>query len=192
MELDKILKRALDILGAMICLIIFCVPSILIILAIRVNSKGPSIYWSHRVGQYDVLFSMPKFRTMYMNSPEVATDLLEEPEKYITKIGSFLRRSSLDELPQLITILIGRMSFVGPRPALYNQTELIKIRKEKKINTLMPGLTGWAQINGRDNLTDSEKVELDEIYLKNKNFLFDIKIIYLTIIKALKKENIKF
>ena len=192
MDLYKTLKRALDILGAIICLIIFCLPSILIILAIRINSKGPLIYWSDRVGQNDILFSMPKFRTMYINTPEVATDLLEEPQKYITKIGSFLRRSSLDELPQLMTILIGRMSFVGPRPALHNQTELIKIRKEKKINTLMPGLTGWAQINGRDNLTDNEKVALDEIYLKNKNFLFDIKIIYLTIIKALTKENIKF
>jgi O-antigen biosynthesis protein WbqP len=185
-------KRTLDILGAITCTIIFLVPSIFIIVAIKINSNGPAIYWSKRVGQYGNLFPMPKFRSMYEKTPEVATDRLKDPQIHITKVGRFLRKSSLDELPQIWSILIGDMSFVGPRPALYNQLELIRTRKEKNIDTLIPGLTGWAQINGRDNLTDFEKVKLEEVYLKNKNVLFDIKIIYLTVIKALKTENVSF
>ena len=159
-------------------------------IAVKLTSKGPALFWSDRVGKYNKIFHMPKFRTMQVETPNVATHLLENPDHYRTPIGSFLRKSSLDELPQLYSILIGNMSFVGPRPALFNQNDLIQLRTQYGIHELNPGLTGWAQINGRDELPIPAKVEYDRYYLLNNSLLFDLKILWMTLKKVLLKEGV--
>jgi O-antigen biosynthesis protein WbqP len=155
------------------------------------TSKGPVLFWSDRVGKQNHIFSMPKFRTMHMGTPEVATHLLDNPDNYLTSIGSLLRKTSLDELPQLWNILKGDMSLVGPRPALFNQDDLVEQRTLKGIHCLMPGITGWAQVNGRDDLSIANKVNFDAEYLKKKSFIFDLKILYLTFIKIIRREGIQ-
>jgi O-antigen biosynthesis protein WbqP len=175
-------KRLID-LSVALSAIFFLAPLILLIaLVIKMTSPGPILYWSDRVGQYNSIFKMPKFRSMRIDTPVVATHLLGDAANYLTPIGSLLRKSSLDEIPQIWSILIGDMSLVGPRPALFNQCDLIELRSLYGIDKLVPGLTGWAQINGRDELPIAEKVELERVYLENKSFLFDLKIITLTII----------
>ena len=179
-----LLKRACDVVGALIALIIFAIPLVIVALAVRATSQGPALYWSQRVGLDNHLFSMPKFRTMRIHTPVVATHLLGDAAQHLTPIGSFLRKTSLDELPQLWCILKGDMSFVGPRPALFNQDDLIAARTAQNIHSLLPGLTGWAQVNGRDELAIPEKVALDAEYLRRRSFLFDLRILGLTAIKV--------
>lgn len=159
-------------------------------LLVRLTSPGPILYWSDRVGKNNNIFKMPKFRTMRIDTPAVATHLLGDPDRWLTPVGGFLRKSSLDELPQLYSILKGDMSFVGPRPALFNQADLIALRTEKGVNRLTPGLTGWAQINGRDELPIPVKVEYDVYYLENRSFFFDLKIMILTAIKVLRRDGV--
>jgi O-antigen biosynthesis protein WbqP len=159
-------------------------------LLVKITSKGAIIHWSSRIGRHNKIFQMPKFRSMRIDTPAVATHLLENPEQYLTPIGSFLRKSSLDELPQLWSILKGDMSFVGPRPALFNQHDLIELRTKYGVDTLVPGLTGWAQINGRDELPIPEKVKLDAEYLHHKSFMFDLKILWLTFIKVIRRDGV--
>ncbi len=175
------MKRLFDIFLSIICLMIFIVPFVLIIILVFVTSKGKILHWSHRMGRDNNLFKMPKITTMKIGTPDVASHLLENPEQYFTPLGSFLRRSSLDEIPQIWSILRGDMSFVGPRPALHNQHDLITLRNKYGIQKLLPGITGLAQIYGRDDLPISEKVNKDKVYLKNRTFLLDIKIIFITI-----------
>jgi O-antigen biosynthesis protein WbqP len=158
---------------------------------VRLTSKGPVLYWSDRIGVNNTIFKMPKFRTMQIDTPAVATHLLEEPDIYLTPIGSSLRKFSLDELPQLWSIIRGDMSFVGPRPALYNQDDLVELRTRRGIHKLIPGVTGWAQVNGRDELPIPVKVEFDDYYVKHKSFLFDLKILWMTFVKVLKQEGVK-
>ena len=184
------MKRAFDLLLAVVVGLLLVVPVLLVALAVRLTSTGPVLYWSDRIGQYNRIFRMPKFRSMRADTPAVATHLLPNPHVYLTPIGSFLRKSSLDELPQLWSILKGDMSFVGPRPALYNQFDLMALRNQHGIDRLMPGLTGWAQINGRDELPIPQKVALDVEYLQKKSFFFDLKIIGLTGFKVLKRDNV--
>jgi O-antigen biosynthesis protein WbqP len=163
---------------------------ILITFAVRVTSRGAVLYWSDRVGLCNIIFKMPKFRTMQINTPAVATHLLENPDQYLTPIGSFLRKTSLDELPQLWSIIKGDMSFVGPRPALFNQDDLITLRTQYGVHELVPGLTGWAQINGRDELPIPDKVKLDVEYLQRQSFWFDVKILWLTFIKVVRRDGV--
>ena len=163
---------------------------LIIAVLVRITSKGPALYWSDRVGRNNKIFKMPKFRSMLIDTPSVATHLLDNPDSCLTPIGGFLRRSSLDELPQLFSVLKGEMSFVGPRPALYNQNDLIILRSKQGINTLLPGITGLAQINGRDELTISEKVALDLEYLNHKSLWFDIKILLKTFLKVVKRVGV--
>ncbi len=184
------MKRLFDLLLATLVSLILLVPILLVALAVRLTSKGPALYWSDRVGQHNVVFKMPKFRSMRVDTPAVATHLLPNPDAYLTPIGSFLRKSSLDELPQLWSILKGDMSFVGPRPALFNQYDLIDLRHQARVSELVPGLTGWAQINGRDELPIPQKVRLDIEYLQARSFWLDIKIIWMTGIKVLKRDNV--
>lgn len=184
------LKRLFDLLLALIAFVVLSIALLIIALLVRITSKGPILYWSQRVGKNNTLFLMPKFRTMWTDTPAVATHLLNNPEALLTPMGSFLRKSSLDELPQLWSILKGDMSFVGPRPALFNQDDLITQRTEEGIHILTPGLTGWAQINGRDELPIPQKVALDREYLQRRSFWFDLKIIMLTFLKVLKKDGI--
>lgn len=184
------MKRVFDVVMAMIGVLVLAIPILIIALAVRLTSAGPSMYWSDRVGRNNRLFKMPKFRSMRVHTPAVATHLLENPDQWLTPIGSFLRKSSLDELPQLWCILRGDMSFVGPRPALFNQDDLIGLRTAKGIHVLLPGLTGWAQINGRDELPILQKVTLDEEYLHRCSFGLDLKIIALTIATVLKRESV--
>jgi len=165
-------------------------PILFVAMLVRITSPGPILYWSDRVGLQNKIFKMPKFRSMRLGTPAVATHLLVNPQEYLTPIGLLLRKSSLDELPQLWSILVGHMSFVGPRPALFNQYDLIQLRTEKNIHTLLPGLTGWAQVNGRDELSISEKVGLDTEYLQFRSLWFDIKILLLTILKVLHSDAI--
>ena len=184
------MKRVFDIcLGCLAVLILF-VPVLLVAIAVRLTSKGPALYWSDRVGRNNVIFKMPKFRSMRVGTPAVATHLLADASSHLTPIGSFLRKSSLDELPQLWSILAGNMSFVGPRPALFNQQDLIALRTEQGVHTLVPGLTGWAQVNGRDELLIPEKVKLDAAYLKRQSLWFDIRILWLTFVKVLKRDGV--
>ena len=171
-------------------LFVFGIPMLVIALLVKLTSRGPVLYWSDRVGKKNTIFKMPKFRTMKIDTPAVATHLLSNPDHYLTPIGNFLRKSSLDELPQLISILNGDMSFVGPRPALFNQNDLIGLRTKKGVQVLTPGLTGWAQINGRDELPIPVKVEFDEYYLTHRSFLFDLKIILLTALKVVRREGV--
>lgn len=184
------LKRIFDIFFAFVFLLVFSVPVFLIALAIRLTSQGPAIYWSRRIGKNNVIFRMPKFRTMRTDTPAVATHLMTDPDAYLTPIGRFLRKTSLDELPQLWSILIGDMSVVGPRPALFNQDDLVELRTAAGVQKLTPGLTGWAQINGRDELPIPEKVKLDTEYLERKSFLFDLKIVFLTFSRVLHSKGV--
>jgi O-antigen biosynthesis protein WbqP len=184
------MKRTLDLLLVFLAALVLLVPLIIVAMAVRLTSKGPVLYWSDRVGRHNTIFKMPKFRSMRVGTPAVATHLLGNPEVYLTPIGSFLRKSSLDELPQLWSILVGDMSFVGPRPALFNQQDLIEQRTRKNVHTLVPGLTGWAQVNGRDELPIPQKVALDEEYLQRLGFWFDIKILWLTFLKVLKRDGV--
>jgi O-antigen biosynthesis protein WbqP len=179
------MKRLFDLLLALFLTCLFTLPLLLVALAVRLTSKGPALYWSDRVGRDNQIFKMPKFRSMRTDTPAVATHLLDNPQSFLTPIGSFLRRSSLDELPQIWSVLVGDMSFVGPRPALFNQDDLIALRTEKQVHTLVPGLTGWAQVNGRDELPIPIKVNLDVEYMQRQSFFFDIYILYLTFIKVL-------
>ena len=184
------MKRLFDLVVAGVVSIVLLFPMLLIAVMVRVTSEGPVLYWSDRIGQRNVIFRMPKFRTMRLNTPEVATHLMSDPDAFLSPIGEFLRRASLDEFPQLFSILKGDMSLVGPRPALYNQVDLITLRTEKGVDQLVPGLTGWAQVNGRDELTVTEKVMLDIEYLKRHSFWFDLRILWLTYLKIVKSEGI--
>lgn len=185
------MKRFFDLSLSLFALLCLLVPILLVALAVRVTSVGPVIYWSDRVGRDNKIFKMPKFRTMLVDTPAVATHLLANPDQFLTPIGSFLRKSSLDELPQLWSILHGDMSFVGPRPALFNQDDLIALRTQHGVHKLLPGLTGWAQVNGRDELPIPEKVKLDVEYMQQQSFLMDIKIIFLTFVKVLRREGVQ-
>lgn len=184
-------KRIFDFIMAVILSGIFAVPMLLIALLVKTSSEGPILYWSERVGLQNGIFRMPKFRTMRIDTPAVATHLLKNPDEYLTPVGSFLRKFSLDELPQLWSILKGDMSFVGPRPALFNQDDLIRLRTLKGVHEIVPGITGWAQVNGRDNLPIPKKVEYDSYYLDKKSFFFDMKILYMTILKVIKAEGVR-
>lgn len=184
------MKRSFDLAGAVVAAVCLALPILILGLAVRLTSPGPALYWSDRVGRHNRLFKMPKVRTMRIDTPAVATHLLKNPDQWLTPIGSFLRKSSLDELPQLWSILRGDMSFVGPRPALFNQHDLITLRLEKGIDELLPGLTGWAQVNGRDELPIPKKVELDVEYLQRQSLLFDLKILWLTVLKVLSKGGV--
>ena len=184
------MKRTFDFCLAFVAILLLALPALVLAILVKITSSGPVLYWSDRVGRGNQIFSMPKFRSMSVGTPAVATHLLCNPETYLTPIGSFLRKSSLDELPQLWNILVGDMSFVGPRPALFNQDDLIALRTARGVHELFPGLTGWAQINGRDELPLLEKVELDTVYLKRRSFWFDIKIIWLTAVKVLRHDGV--
>ena len=184
------MKRLFDLVVAVVAAVCLALPILIVGLAVRLTSPGPALYWSDRVGRHNRLFKMPKFRTMRIDTPAVATHLLQNPEQWITPIGAFLRKSSLDELPQLWSIFRGDMSLVGPRPALFNQHDLITLRSEKGIDELLPGLTGWAQVNGRDELLIPKKVELDVEYLQRQSLLFDLKILWLTVLKVLSKGGV--
>lgn len=184
------MKRIFDIVLVILAGFLLLLPLALTALAVRLTSRGPILYWSDRVGKNNGIFKMPKFRSMQVGTPAVATHLLSDPDAYLTPIGSFLRKSSLDELPQLWSILVGDMSFVGPRPALFNQYDLIDLRTEHGVHRLAPGLTGWAQVNGRDEIPISEKVALDAEYLRQNSLSFDIQIIWLTFFKVMKSEGI--
>lgn len=183
-------KRLFDLAMALLLALLLALPIALVALLVRLTSKGPALYWSDRVGQHNRLFKMPKFRSMRVGTPAVATHLLTDPKTYLTPIGGFLRKSSLDELPQLWNILKGDMSFVGPRPALFNQADLIALRTEQGVDKLVPGLTGWAQINGRDEIPIPQKVALDSEYLAKMSFGLDMKILLLTAVKVLKRDNV--
>jgi O-antigen biosynthesis protein WbqP len=189
-QFSYMVKRAFDLFLALGLSAIFLVPILFIAVLVRFTSPGPALYWSQRYGKNNALFSMPKFRTMKIDAPEVATHLLENPASYLTSIGPFLRKTSLDELPQLWSILCGDMSFVGPRPALFNQIDLVELRTQCGVDSLTPGLTGWAQINGRDELPIAEKVALDKDYLKNQSLLLDIKILWLTLFAVLDQKGV--
>ena len=184
------MKRLFDLVLALCAAGFLLLPLVLVALAVRLTSTGPILYWSDRVGRHNSIFRMPKFRSMQTATPAVATHLLNNPEAYLTPIGGFLRKSSLDELPQLWSILRGDMSFVGPRPALFNQDDLIALRTQHGVHELTPGLTGWAQINGRDELPIPQKVALDVAYLQKRSFAFDLKIIFLTAVKVIRRESV--
>lgn len=183
-------KRLFDFLIALISGILLLVPMLVIAILIKLTSKGPVLYWSDRVGIDNIIFKMPKFRTMRIDTPAVATHLLENPHLYLTPIGGFLRKTSLDELPQLFSILKGEISFVGPRPALFNQADLIDLRTQNGVHQMVPGLTGWAQVNGRDDLPIPKKVEFDEYYLKHQSFIFDLRILLVTFLKVIRSEGV--
>ena len=184
------MKRIFDVIVAIAFLAIISMPMLVIALMVKLTSKGSVLHWSDRIGRGNAIFKMPKFRTMRIDTPAVATHLLKNPDKYLTPVGSIMRRFSLDEFPQLWSVLKGDMSFVGPRPALYNQDDLIELRTKKGVHKLVPGITGWAQVNGRDELPIPVKVEYDEFYLKNRSFWFDMKILWLTFIKVVKREGV--
>jgi O-antigen biosynthesis protein WbqP len=183
-------KRLFDLTLLLISLFILFLPFVLTTVFVFLTSPGPLFYWSDRVGRKNILFKMPKFRSMQIGTPEVATHILDNPQEYLTPIGSFIRKTSLDELPQLWSILKGDMSFVGPRPALFNQHDLIALRTECGVHMILPGLTGWAQINGRDDLPIPNKVKFDKEYLARRSFFFDLKILWLTAIKVLRHEGV--
>ena len=184
------MKRLFDFTLTLIAAFFLLLPIAIVAAFVRLTSSGPVLYWSERVGRYNVIFKMPKFRTMLVGTPAVATHLLTNPKAHLTPVGSFLRKSSLDELPQLWSILLGHMSFVGPRPALYNQNDLIELRTHLNVHLLVPGLTGWAQVNGRDDLPISQKVALDAEYLQLQDFWFDIKILWMTFLKVLQRDGV--
>ncbi|MBW9051448.1 sugar transferase [Rhizobium mesosinicum] len=184
------MKRAVDLFLALAASLILIVPIGIVALCVRLTSPGPVLYWSNRVGRRNEIFRMPKFRSMRIDTPTVATHLLDDPSRYLTPIGGFLRKSSLDELPQLWCILKGEMSFVGPRPALYNQDDLIALRTAEGVDALLPGLTGWAQVNGRDELPIPEKVKFDVDYLQRRSFFMDMRILAMTVGKVLGSKGI--
>jgi O-antigen biosynthesis protein WbqP len=184
------MKRLFDLAVALAAAVFLALPIAAVAMAVRLTSPGPALYWSNRVGRQNRIFKMPKFRSMRIDTPAVATHLLQNPDQWLTPIGSFLRKSSLDELPQLWSILKGDMSFVGPRPALFNQDDLIALRTEKGVHALVPGLTGWAQVNGRDELPISQKVELDAEYLRRRSLIFDMKILWMTVLKVLARDGV--
>lgn len=184
------MKRLFDVVAALLAGTVLLIPLIAVALIVKLTSPGPALYWSQRVGQHNRIFRMPKFRSMRVDTPAVATHLLTDPDRYLSPVGSFLRKTSLDELPQLWSILKGDMSFVGPRPALFNQDDLIALRTEHGVDSLVPGLTGWAQINGRDELPIPDKVRLDAEYLKRRSFWFDMKIIAMTALNVMRREGV--
>ena len=184
------MKRLFDLCLGLSAAVVLLLPVSVVALAVRLTSKGPALYWSDRVGRDNKIFRMPKFRSMRVGTPAVATHLLQDPAAHLTPIGSFLRKSSLDELPQLWSILKGDMSFVGPRPALFNQDDLIALRTASDVQRLLPGLTGWAQVNGRDELPIPEKVKLDVEYLQRQSLWFDIHILWLTFVKVLRRDGV--
>lgn len=184
------MKRLFDLVLAVCAGTVLLVPAAIVALVVRLTSRGPVLYWSERVGRHNRVFRMPKFRSMRVGTPAVATHLLTDAGARLTPVGGFLRKSSLDELPQLWTILVGHMSFVGPRPALFNQYDLIELRTRHGIHTLVPGLTGWAQVNGRDALPVAEKVRMDLEYLERRSFCFDIRVLWLTFVKVVQREGI--
>ena len=183
-------KRGFDLLLAVAAALVLAVPVLLVAVLVRLTSHGPALYWSDRVGRHNKIFKMPKFRSMRVGTPAVATHLLADARSHLTPIGSFLRKSSLDELPQLWSILAGDMSFVGPRPALFNQHDLIALRTQHGVHELVPGLTGWAQVNGRDELPIPEKVKLDVVYLQRQSLWFDIRILWFTFVKVLRRDGV--
>jgi O-antigen biosynthesis protein WbqP len=187
---SEFMKRLFDIISGSLLLVAFAVPMALIALAVKLSSKGPVLYWSDRVGRGNRIFKMPKFRSMRTDAPQVATHLLRDPSAYLTPIGGFLRRSSLDEFPQLFSVLRGDLSVVGPRPALFNQEDLIALRTRYGVDELIPGITGWAQVNGRDELPIPEKVRLDCEYLHAHSFWFDLKILAMTVYKVVRREGV--
>ena len=184
------MKRFFDLLLALFAALFLVLPIFFVTILVKLTSPGPALYWSDRVGRHNRIFKMPKFRSMRIGTPAVATHLLKDPNAYLTPIGSFLRKSSLDELPQLWSILVGDMSFVGPRPALFNQDDLIALRTECGVHELMPGLTGWAQVNGRDELPIPEKVKLDAEYRHRQSLSFDIHILWLTFVGVLRRDGV--
>lgn len=184
------MKRLFDLVLGLTAVVVLLAPIVVVAVLVRLTSAGPALYWSDRVGRNNKIFKMPKFRSMRVGTPAVATHLLVNPEEHLTPVGSFLRKSSFDELPQLWCILVGNMSFVGPRPALFNQHDLIQLRTQKNVHTMLPGLTGWAQVNGRDELPIPQKVALDAEYLQRKGFWFDIKIIWLTFLNVTRRDGV--
>ena len=184
------MKRIFDLTLAAVAACLLLLPVLLVALAVRLTSIGPALYWSDRVGRNNKIFKMPKFRSMRVGTPAVATHLLADAKSHLTPIGSFLRKSSLDELPQLLSILVGDMSFVGPRPALFNQHDLVELRTQQGVQSLVPGLTGWAQVNGRDELPIPDKVKLDVEYLHRQSLAFDVRILWLTFVKVLRRDGV--
>ena len=184
------MKRFFDLALGFLLLALFAIPMLLVAIAVQISSKGPVLYWSDRVGRSNIIFKMPKFRSMLIDTPAVATHLLDNPDSHLSPVGCLLRRSSLDELPQLFSVLNGDMSFVGPRPALFNQDDLIALRTEKGVDKLLPGITGWAQVNGRDELSISDKVAFDEEYMNHQSFWFDMKILWMTFLKVVKRVGV--
>ena len=185
------MKRIFDLLLGVVILALLVIPMLLICIAIRLSSKGSALYWSNRIGRNNEIFKMPKFRSMLINTPDVATHLLNTPDAYLSPIGTFLRRFSLDEFPQLFSVLKGDMSLIGPRPALHNQDDLIALRTKKGVDKLLPGITGWAQVNGRDKLSIPDKVALDVEYLNRQSFWFDMKILWMTFLKVMKRDGVR-
>ncbi|MDP3771516.1 MAG: sugar transferase [bacterium] len=184
-------KRAFDLVLAVLLLAVLAVPMVIIVFLVRCTSRGPALYWSQRVGRNNVLFRMPKFRTMHVGAPVVATHLFTDPKRHVTRFGHILRVSSLDELPQLLSIVRGHMSFVGPRPALYNQDDLVALRTERGVHVLTPGLTGWAQINGRDELPIPQKVAYDAHYLTHRSFRFDLHVLWRTFTAVFSRHGVQ-
>lgn len=184
------MKRLFDLSLSLVLIVLFAPALLAIGIVIRLTSKGPSVYWSKRIGRHNQIFLMPKFRSMRINTPQVATHLMTDPNQFLTPVGRFLRKTSLDELPQLYSVLMGDMSFVGPRPALFNQDDLKELRTKKHVETLRPGITGWAQINGRDELPIPVKVEFDAYYLKHQSLGLDLKIMFLTFFKVFKADGV--
>ena len=184
------MKRVFDFVIAAVMLVLLLIPILLVAIGVRATSKGPVLYWSSRVGRGNLIFKMPKFRTMQIDTPVVPTHLLTNPKAFLSPLGAFYRRFSLDELPQLFSILKGDMSFVGPRPALFNQDDLVALRTEKGVDKLVPGITGWAQVNGRDELSIPEKVAFDVEYIERQSFWFDLKILFLTLLKVIRRDNV--
>ena len=184
------MKQIFDLFVGVILLVLLAIPMSLIAIAIRLTSKGPTLYWSDRIGKNNNIFKMPKFRSMLSDTPDVATHQLDNPDSYLSPIGGFLRRSSLDELPQLFSVLKGDMSFVGPRPALFNQDDLTALRSQNGVDKLLPGITGWAQVNGRDELSNPDKAKLDIEYLNHQSFWFDMKILWMTFLKVIKRDGV--
>lgn len=185
-----VLKRLFDLTLAIPSALVLAIPLLVVALLIRLTSKGPALYWSDRVGRHNAIFRMPKFRSMQIGTPAVATHLLSDPTSHLTPLGAFLRKSSIDELPQLWSIIVGDMSFVGPRPALFNQDDLIALRAEHGVDKLLPGLTGWAQVNGRDELPIPQKVALDVEYLQKQSLWFDIRIMWLTANRVIGRDGV--
>ena len=184
------MKRLFDLVVTLVAAVLFALPIIFLAFTIKLTSPGPALYWSDRVGRYNRIFRMPKFRSMRIDTPAVATHLLQNPEQWLTPIGSFLRKSSLDELPQLWSVLTGDMTLVGPRPALFNQDDLIALRTDAGVHELVPGLTGWAQVNGRDELPIPQKVQLDAENLQRRSLRFDLQILWMTALKVLARDGV--